>query len=151
MRIEPVPAETARIARAAVPQGQRYLRLADELDTLFTDNAFRALFPTHGQPAQPPWRLALVTILPFAGGLSERQAAHAVRSRIGWTDILCLERTEPGFDASVLSQFRTRLLAGGAEYLLFDTLLMWCCNHQLLRAGGRHSPAVFMTGGHRHG
>jgi transposase len=46
MPIEPIPPETARIARAAFPKGNRYLRLADELDTLFTDEAFGALFPT---------------------------------------------------------------------------------------------------------
>ena len=65
MPIEPIPPETARVARAAFPKGNRYLRVADELETLFTDDAFLALFPTHGQPAQPPWRLALVTILPI--------------------------------------------------------------------------------------
>jgi TorA maturation chaperone TorD len=54
MPIEPVPPKTARVARAAFPKGNRYLRLADELDTLFTDEAFGALFPTHGQPACPP-------------------------------------------------------------------------------------------------
>jgi transposase len=85
MRIEPVPPETARVASAAFPKGNRYLRLADELETLCTDEAFRALFPTHGQPAWPPWRLALVTLLPFAEGLSDRQAAEAVRSRLDGT------------------------------------------------------------------
>ena len=85
MPIAPLPPETVRVARAAFPKGNRYLRLADELDTLFTDAAFGALFPAHGQPACSPWRLALVTILPFAEGLSDRQAAHAVRSRIDWT------------------------------------------------------------------
>jgi transposase len=63
MPIGPIPPKTARVARAAFPKGNRYLRVADELDTLFTDEAFLALFPTHGQPAQPPWRLALVTLL----------------------------------------------------------------------------------------
>jgi transposase len=111
MPIEPVPHETARVARAAFPIGNRYLRLADAVDTLFTDDAFRALFPTHGQPAWPPWRLALATILPFAEGLSDRQAAHAVRRRLDWKYVLRLELIDPGFDASVLSEFRTRLLA----------------------------------------
>jgi transposase len=55
MPIEPIPPETARVARAACPKGNRYLRVADELDSLFTDEAFLALFPTHGQPALPPW------------------------------------------------------------------------------------------------
>jgi transposase len=137
MLIEPVPPETARVARAAFPKGHRYLRLADELDTLFTDEAFLALFPTHGQPAQPPWRLALVTLLQFAEGLSDRQAANAVRSRIDWKYVLRLELTDAGFDASVLSAFRSRLITGAAESLLFDTLLTWCRNRQLVNARGR--------------
>ena len=64
--IGPVPDETARIAHAAFPKGHPYLRLADELGPLFTDETFATLFPTHGQPAFAPWRLALVTILKFA-------------------------------------------------------------------------------------
>jgi transposase len=122
MPIDPVPPETARVARAAFPKGHRYLRFADELETLFTDEAFLAWFPPHGHPAQPPWQLALVTLLPCTEGLSDRQAAHAVRSRIDWTDVLRLELTDAGFEASVLSEFRTRLIAGAAEYLLFETL-----------------------------
>jgi transposase len=137
MPIEPIPPETARVARAAFPKGNRYLRVADELETLFTDDAFLALFPTRGQPAHPPWRLALVTILQFAEGLSDRQAANAVRSRIDWKYVLRLELTDPGFDASVLSEFRTRLIAGAAESRLLDTLLTWCRDRQLVKARGR--------------
>lgn len=137
MQIAPVPAETARIAQAAFRKGNRYLRLADEMGTLFTDAAFAALYPTHGQPALPPWRLALVTILQFAEGLSDRQAVEAVRCRIDWKYLLRLNLADPGFDASVLSEFRTRLLAGSAESLLLDTLLDWCRERQLLKAGGR--------------
>jgi transposase len=137
MPIEPIPPDTARVARAAFPKGNRYLRLADELDTLFTDDAFLALFPTHGQPAQPPWQLALVTIRQFAEGLSDRQAANAVRSRIDWKYVLRLERTDPGFDASVLSALHARLIAGAAESLLCDTLLTWCRHRQLIKARGR--------------
>jgi transposase len=137
MPIGPIPPETARVARAAFPKSNRYLRVADELDTLFTDEAFMGLFPTHGQPAFPPWRLALVTLLQFAEGLSDRQAAEAVRSRIDWKYILRLELTDPGFDASVLSEFRGRLIAGEAEYRLFDTLLTWCRTRPLVKARGR--------------
>jgi transposase len=137
MPIEPIPPETGRVARAAFPKGNRYLRVADALETRFTDDAFLALFPTHGQPAQPPWRLALVTFLQCAEGLSDRQAAHAVRRRLDWTDVLRLELTDPGFDASVLGACRGRLIAGAAEYLLFDTLLTWCRERQLVKARGR--------------
>jgi transposase len=137
MPIEPVPHATARVARAVFPKGNRYLRRADAVETLCTDEAFRALFPTPGQPAWPPWRLALATLLQCAAGLSDRQAAHAVRSCIDWTYVLRLELTAPGFAASVLSEFRTRLIAGAAESLLFDTLLTWCRDRQLVKAGGR--------------
>ena len=137
MPIQPLPPETVRVARAAFPKGHRYLRVADELETRFTDDAFVALFPTQGQPAQPPWRLALVTILQFAEGLSDRQAAHAVRRRLDWKYVLRLELTAPGFDASVLSEFRGRLIAGAAESLLFDTLLTWCRGRQLVTVRGR--------------
>ena len=61
--IEAIPTETARVAQAAFPDGNRYLQLADELGTRFTDALFVLLFPIHGQPALAPWRLALVTML----------------------------------------------------------------------------------------
>jgi transposase len=137
MLIAPVPLETARVARPAFPKAHRYLRLADELDTLCTDDTFQALFPRHRYPARPPWRLALVTLLQVAAGRSDRQAANAVRSRLDWTYVLHLERTAPGFDTSVLSEFRRRLLAGAAANLLFDVLLVWCRNRHLVKASGR--------------
>ncbi len=137
LSVEPVPSETRRVAQAAFPKRHRYLRLADELGALFTDALFADLFPTHGQSALAPWRLALVTILQFAEGLSDRQAADALRSRIDWKFVLRLELTDPGFDASVLCEFRSRLLEGDAEALLFETLLSWCHERQLVKAGGR--------------
>jgi len=88
--LNPIPGDTDRVAQAAFPGGHPYLTLANELGPLFTDAPFASLFPTHGQPAFAPWRLALVSILPFAEGLSDRQAAHAVRSRIDWQYVLRL-------------------------------------------------------------
>lgn len=135
--IGPVPSETRRIAKAAFPDGNRYLHLADHLGTLFTDELFASLYPERGQPALPPWRLALVTMLQFAEGLSDRQAAAAVQSRIDWKYLLRLELTDPGFDYSVLSEFRTRLLTHDADYLLFDHLISWCRERSLVIPGGR--------------
>ena len=135
--IGPVPEETARVARAAFPKGNAYLRLRDELGGVYEDRAFAALSPVRGQPAEAPWRLALVSALQFAEGLSDRQAADAVRGRIDWKYALGLELTAPGFDASVLSEFRTRLVAGGQELLLLDALLARCTAAGLLKAGGR--------------
>ncbi len=105
--------------------------------TVLTDARFAPLFACRGQPAECPWRLALVTLLQFAENLSDRRAADAVRSRIDWKNLLGLELTDPGFDASVLSEFRSRLVAGSAEEQLLDTLLALCREQKLLNARGR--------------
>src|SRR5688500_6210966 len=110
--VEQVPTETARVARAAFPKGNAYLRLRDQFATLFRDETFADLFPWRGQPAEAPGRLALVTVLQFAEDLSDRQAAEAVRGRLDWKYLLSLELTDAGFDASILSEFRSRLVAG---------------------------------------
>ena len=135
--IAPVPEQTARIAHAAFPKGNPYLTLGDRLSQLFEDETFADLYPQRGQPAQAPWRLALITLLQFAEDLSDRQAADAVRARIDWKYALALDLDDPGFDASVLCEFRARLLAGEAERRLLDTLLDWCRKGQLLKAGGK--------------
>ncbi len=135
--IEPVPEETARLARAAFPKGHPYVTLRDALGTILQDEDFTALFPVGGQPGLPPWRLALVTIMPFREHLADRQAAEAVRARIDWKYLLSLDLTDPGFDFSVLSAFRDRLLAGSAEALLLDTLLERCRALGLLKARGQ--------------
>jgi transposase len=132
-----VPASTATVARAAFPRGNPYLLLRDRLGTIFTDVQFAPLFAPCGQPAECPWRLALVTLLQFAENLSDRRAAEAVRGRIDWKYLLGLELTDPGFDASVLSEFRGRLVAGGAQEHLLNTLLALCRDLKLLSARGR--------------
>ena len=125
------------MARAAFPEGTTAMRVRDELGTIYRDEAFAALFPARGQPAGAPWRLALVSVLQFAEGLPDRKAADAVRGRIDWKYALGLELTDPGFDASVLSEFRTRLVTGSAECLLLDALLACCKERGWLKARGR--------------
>src|SRR5215216_5449016 len=119
----PIPEDTQRVARAAFPRGNIYMQVADRLGTLYHDTQFAALFPTRGQPAEAPARLALVTVLQFIEGLSDRRAADAVRGRIDWKYALGLALTDAGFDHTVLSEFRTRLVKGRAEQGLLDTLL----------------------------
>jgi transposase len=135
--IQPVPEETARVARAAFPHGSPYLTFRDALGTIFQDEDFAALFPVWGQPGLSPGCLALVTILQFREQLSDRQAAEAVRARIDWKYLLGLELDHPGFNFSVLSEFRDRLLVGSAEVLLLDKLLERCRALGFLKARGQ--------------
>lgn len=132
-----IPEATAATAREAFPRGNRYMAMRDALETFYTDADFAALFPTRGQPAEAPWRLALVLVFQFAEGLSDEQAAEAVRGRIDWKYALSLELNDPGFDSSVLSEFRTRLIGGGAEMQLLDRMLERFRSAGLLKARGR--------------
>jgi transposase len=81
--------------------------------------------------------LVLATLLQFAEGLSDRQAADAVRSRIDWKYALALELTDTGFDHTVLSEFRSRIVAGKAELLILDTLLSKLQEGKLLKVPSR--------------
>ena len=140
MKPQPIPAipeETVRVARAILPEGNVWMQMRDELGTLCEDEDFRDLFPQRGQPAEAPWRLALVTLMQYAEGLTDRQAADAVRTRIDWKYVLSLDLTDSGFDFSVLSEFRGRLLAHGAERRLFDRLLDLCRERGWLKARGK--------------
>ncbi len=99
-----VPEETARVAKAIFSKGNIYLALADTLKEFLALQDFINLFPDKGQSAQSPWRLALATIMQYIEGLTDRQTADAVRSRIDWKYLLCLELTDIGFDHTVPSR-----------------------------------------------
>jgi transposase len=135
--VAPVPEETARVARAAFPKGNPYLILRDALGTIFQNDDFSDLYSHEGQPGLSAWRLALVTIMQFRETLSDRQAAESVRARIDWKYLLSLDLTDPGFDFSVLSEFRDRLLAGSAVERLLDKLLERCRAMGWLKARGQ--------------
>lgn len=132
-----IPAETARVARAAFRKGNVIMRLRDEFGSLYTDADLAHLFPKRGQPAWSPWRLALITVFQFLERLSDRDAADAVRARLDWKYALGLELSDPGFDHSVLSEFRSRLVEGHAELLLLDAMLERFKAHGLLKTRGK--------------
>ena len=131
-----VPAETAELARAIFPSGCMTMRVRDVLGPIFTDAEFSSLFSSRGRPALSPGLLALVSVLQFAEGLTDRQAAHAVRTRIDWKYALGLSLADRGFDYSVLSEFRARLVAGGLEQRVLDAVLDASAHAGLLKPGG---------------
>jgi transposase len=132
-----IPEETQRVAHAAFPRSTLCLQIADALGPVYEDKSFAGLFPRRGQPAQAPGRLAWVTVLQFVENLSDRAAADAVRGRLDWKYLLGLELTDPGFDHTVLSEFRSRLVTGQAEQQLLDRLLEQLQAQGLLQTGGR--------------
>jgi transposase len=125
------------VAHAAFPKGNIYMQMRDVFGTLHNDALFAPGFAVQGRSAETPWRLALVTMMQFAEGLSDRQAAEAVRARIDWKYALGLELTDAGFDFSVLCEFRARLVDGDAEQLLLDALLTRCSERGYLKVRGQ--------------
>lgn len=145
--LDDIPEQTYRVARAAFPKGNPYIVLRNQLGSIFINEDFADLYSKHGQPAWSPWRLALITLLQFRENLSDRQTADAVRSRIDWKYLLGLELEDTGFDFSVLSEFRGRLIANGCEMLLLERLLERCIELELIKIRGKQrTDATYILG-----
>ena len=135
--IKPIPSLTKEIAEKAFPKGNLYMTLKDELDTFYDDGDFAELYSSEGQPALHPGHLALICVMQYIANLSDRGAVEALAARIDWKYALGLELTDPGFDSSVLTLFRSRLLNGGKEKLILDKLLERCQQLKLLKTKGK--------------
>jgi len=132
-----IPEETNQVAKSAFPKGNVYVWIRDELGELYRDELFTGLYPEVGQPALSPGKLGLVTIMQFMEGMSDRQAADAVRARIDWKYALGMKLDDPGFDFSVLSEFRQRLAGSPEKQVLMDEFLKELLRRGWLRARGK--------------
>ena len=111
--------------------------IRDRLGEWLADEAFAAAFGVRGKPGWSPSRLALVTVLQRAENLTDRAAAEAVRARIDWKYLLGLVLDDPGFDHTVLAEFRGRVAGAGLERVVLDALLAKLAAAGLVKAGGR--------------
>src|ERR671935_549328 len=133
--LPPIPDVTAAAVRSAFPKGNLYVDLRTEFGTLYTDQLFADLYPTRGRPVEvAPWRLALVVVMQYMEGLTDRQAADAVRRCMDWKYALSLDLHDPGFDFTLLHDFRERLLAHEASQRFLDTFLATCKARGWLKA-----------------
>lgn len=137
---EPDPVVVAAVrsiygSRKAVPPLAVAVR--DRLGEWLHDEAFASAFGTRGRPGWSPSRLALVTVLQRAEDLTDRMAAEAVRTRLDWKYLLGLPLDDPGFDHSVLAEFRARVAEAGLDRAALDALLERLEADGLVRAGGR--------------
>jgi transposase len=134
-----IPEMTARVARAASAKGEYPLamRVRDELGELFADAEFAEAFGTRGRPGLSPGLLALITVLQKVENLTDRAAADRAKYGMDWKYALSMELTDPGFDHTVLSEFRTRVAAHGLEEKALDVLLAALTEKGLVKAGGK--------------
>jgi len=136
---EPDPQIAAAIAAKYPGKRPRPLavQIRDRLGQWLLDEEFAAAFGIRGRPGWPPSRLALVTVLQRAEKLTDRQAAEAVRTRIDWQYLLGLPLDDPGFDHTVLAEFRARVAQAGLEQVALDALLAKLAAGGLVKAGGK--------------
>jgi transposase len=136
---EPDPRIAAAIAAKYPGKRPRPLavQVRDRLGEWLGDEQFTAAFGVRGRPGWSPSRLALVTVLQRAENLTGRPAAEAVRTRIDWQYLLGLPLDDPGFDHTVLSEFRARVAEGGLEQVALDALLERLAADGLIKAGGK--------------
>jgi transposase len=133
----PMPAVTAAVGRALLKENSPYRLIGEQIYGEFSDEAFADLFSIEGQPAISPTILAFVTIFQFMEKLSDRQAAESLRMRIDWKYALHLPLDYAGFDYSVLSEFRDRLVQHQAEKRVFEQLLQQFSQLGLIKRRGR--------------
>ena len=132
-----IPADTERVAKASFPKGTALVAVRDRFGSLFRDDDFGDLYSWKGAEGISPSLLASVTVLQYAEGLSDRQAAEAVRSRIDWKYLLGMPLDYAGFDQSALSEFRARLVKAGESERLFEQPLSWLKAQGAVKGKGR--------------
>src|SRR3972149_5307660 len=133
----PMPPETAAVGRALLKGNSPYRLIGEQLYEGFRDEDFADLFSVEGQPGISPTILAFVTVFQFMEKLSDRQAAESLRVRIDWKYALHLPLDYTGFDFSVLSEFRERLLQHQAEGCVFEQFVAKFRQMGLIRKRGR--------------
>ena len=126
--LPPVPDTTAAMVKSAFPKGNLYVDLHTEFGAIYDDAQFADLYAKNrGRRVEvAPWRLALVTVMQYMEGLSDRQAADAVRRCMDWKYALSLELSDPGFNFTLLHDFRERLVRHEGAQQLLDRLLETC-------------------------
>ena len=134
---DPVVAAAVRAAFGGKKKAPLAVMMRDRLGAWMNDDLFAAAFGTRGRPGLPPAQLAVVTVLQMAENLTDRQAAEAVAARLDWKYALGLRLDDPGFDHTVLSEFRARVTAHGLEEAALDALLARLAADGLVRAGGK--------------
>lgn len=115
--------DAAALCRKLVQERSVEAFLTDHRQELFPDEMFADLFPSgRGRPSVPADVIATVMVLQSLEGLSDRDAARALRDRISWKVASGLALDDEGFHHSVLTYWRTRLRTSDHPERIFEAV-----------------------------
>jgi IS5 family transposase len=115
--------DAAALCRHLVAEDSVHAFLADHRQALFPDDLFNDLFASdRGRPSVPADVVATVMVLQALEGLSDRDAAMALRTNIAWKVAAGLALDDLGMHYSVLTYWRSRLRASDAPERIFDAV-----------------------------
>ncbi len=134
---QPIPTEIAAWGAKHLTTDSPYRLVGDTLFAQFHDADFTDLYHPEGKPGLSPVFLAFVTIFQQLEKLPDRAAANALVTRLDWKYALHRPLDDDGFDASVLVEFRQRLLDHAAESRFFTAILSQFQAMGLLKTRGR--------------
>jgi transposase len=145
--VGPIPEDTLKLGQQLLSETDLMRQIGDKYANLVKDEDFASMYSVTGQPGLSPARLALVSVLQAMEHISDRQARAMVRTRIDWKYALHLPLSYGGFDASVLSEFRDRLVNNEAQRKIFDALLERLKAEGLLKGRGlQRSDSLLIVG-----
>jgi len=133
----PMPAETERIGRKLLKENDVYRLIGDRLFEQLNEEEYADLYSAEGKPGISPILLAFLSVFQFMEKLADRQAVNALRMRLDWKYALHLPLEYEGFDFSVLSEFRDRLIKGQAEGRVFEKLVKQIREMGLIKEHGK--------------
>jgi len=132
-----MPADTEAVGKVILEENSAYRLIGEKLFDKFHEQDFVDFYSVEGKPGISPVILAFVTVFQFMEKLPDRQAAESLRMRMDWKYALHLSLAYEGFDYSVLSEFRDRLLEHHAEGLVFEQLVEEFRSMGLIKQRGR--------------
>lgn len=111
------------LCRQLVDEGSVHAFLADHRTEVFPDDMFEDLFPSgRGRPSIPAGVMASAMILKELEGLSDREAAEALRCDIRWKVACGLALDDEGVHYTVFTYWRKRLNGSQAPNRIGDAV-----------------------------
>jgi transposase len=123
LRLPSMPLDTAHATREVFNLTNAYLIIGDQAERWLQDIGLTDQAAAPNQSPATRIRLAFITLFQFAEDLPDRLAVNALHTRMEWKYALHLPLNGPGFDYTLLREYRQRLARNPIDQLLLQHLI----------------------------